>query len=199
MFERAAHSITQKLYNNQIVQKDDLDLYEYGFNMAFTILLNLISTVLVGVIMGRIFESIAFLAFYIPLRSYAGGYHAKTSWRCYFVSIFIIFSVLLLIKLLPFNIIIYGGLLLIGSPVCFILSPVQDENKPLDADERARYHKIAVVILSAEIFVWLILLLVPCFLGQIIPVVVFIEAVMLVAGKIKNRFSGLTDVDDGNK
>ena len=41
----------------------------------------------------KVFESIAFLVFYIPLRSYAGGYHASTPWRCYFISIvFIIFD-----------------------------------------------------------------------------------------------------------
>lgn len=55
--------------------------------MGITVLINLISTIVIGVIAGNVFESIAFLVFYIPLRSYAGGYHASTPRRCYFISI----------------------------------------------------------------------------------------------------------------
>lgn len=56
-----------------IISESDFDLFEYGFNMGITVLLNLISTIVIGVIAGEVFESIAFLVFYIPLRSYAGG------------------------------------------------------------------------------------------------------------------------------
>lgn len=55
--------------------------------MGITVLLNLISTIVIGVIASNVFESIAFFVFYIPLRSYAGGYHASTPRRCYFISI----------------------------------------------------------------------------------------------------------------
>ena len=55
--------------------------------MGITVLLNLISTIVIGVIVGKVFESIAFLVFYIPLRSYVGGYHASTPRSCYFISI----------------------------------------------------------------------------------------------------------------
>ena len=65
--------------------------------MGITVLLNLISTIVIGVIAGKVFESIAFLVFYIPLRSYVGGYHASTPRRCYFISIVIIMAMLLFI------------------------------------------------------------------------------------------------------
>lgn len=46
-----------------IISESDFDLYEYGFNMGITVLLNLISTIVIGVIVGKVFESIAFLVF----------------------------------------------------------------------------------------------------------------------------------------
>lgn len=88
MFKKTACKITQRLCEKGIISESDFDLYEYGFNMRITVLLNLISTIVIGVIAGKVFESIAFLVFYIPLRSYAGGYHASTPRRCYFIENF---------------------------------------------------------------------------------------------------------------
>ena len=94
--------------------------------MRITVLLNLISTIVIGVIVGKVFESIAFLVFYIPLRSYAGGYHASTPWRCYFISIVIIMEMLLFIGYVDLSI-IYIILLLVGMVVCFAFAPVEDK------------------------------------------------------------------------
>ena len=94
MFKKTACKITQRLCEKGIISESDFDLYEYGFNMGITVLLNLISTIVIGVIVGKVFESIAFLVFYIPLRSYVGGYHASTPRRCYFISIVIIMAML---------------------------------------------------------------------------------------------------------
>ena len=87
MFKKTACKITQRLCEKGIISESDFDLYEYGFNMGITVLLNLISTIVIGVIVGKVFESIAFLVFYIPLRSYVGGYHASTPRRCYFYNV----------------------------------------------------------------------------------------------------------------
>ena len=86
-YKKPACKITQRLCEKGIISESDFDLYEYGFNMGITVLLNLISTIVIGVIASNVFESIAFFVFYIPLRSYAGGYHASTPRRCYFISI----------------------------------------------------------------------------------------------------------------
>lgn len=123
-----------------IISESDFDLYEYGFNMGITVLLNLISTIVIGVIVGKVFESIAFLVFYIPLRSYAGGYHASTPRRCYFISIVIIMEMLLFIGYVDLSI-IYIILLLVGMVVCFAFAPVEDKNKPLDRDEISVFKK----------------------------------------------------------
>lgn len=82
MFEALAEKIVRRLRDRQIISKENEELYKYGFNIGLTILINLLSSVLVGVFFGMIFESMIFLMGYIPLRSYAGGYHARTPLRC---------------------------------------------------------------------------------------------------------------------
>ena len=69
MFKKTVCKIMQHLCEKGIISESDFDLYAYGFNMEITDLLNLISTIVIGVIVGKVFESIAFLVFYIPLRS----------------------------------------------------------------------------------------------------------------------------------
>lgn len=187
MFAKVAYKITHHLCEKHIIQREDFDLYMYGFDMGLTVVLNLISTILVGVIMGMVFESIAFLAFYIPLRSYAGGYHANTPLRCYIISVFIIFAILTFCKYLPYSFLLYGSLFGIGIVACTFLCPVQDNNKPLDNVERKRYKKNSIIILMIEIFTWMILVFVLNLHEHIIPMAVFTEAVMLVLGKVKIR------------
>ena len=142
--------------------------------MGITVLLNLISTIVIGVIAGKVFESIAFLVFYIPLRSYAGGYHASTPRRCYFIFIVIIMAMLLFIILL-----------LVGMVVCFAFAPVEDKNKPLDRDEISVFKKRAYLILSIEFFIWLAVSVIFQPVEKTIPIVMFTESLMLVIGKLK--------------
>ena len=59
MFKKTACKITQRLCEKGIISESDFDLYEYGFNMGITVLLNLISTIVIGVIASNVFESIA--------------------------------------------------------------------------------------------------------------------------------------------
>ena len=185
MFEALAEKIVCRLSDRQIISKEDKELYKYGFNIGLTVLINLLSSVIVGAFFGMIFESIIFLIGYIPLRSYGGGYHARTSLRCYFISIFIMILILAFfsyVSLVPLYII----LLFIGVTVCIILSPVEDENKPLDDDEIRIYRKKSYIVLSIEVCVWILLSFVQQRVEKIIPLIIFTEAIMLVLGKIKN-------------
>ena len=77
-------------------------------------------------------------------------------------------------------------LLFIGVTVCIILSPVEDENKPLDDDEVRIYRKRSYIVLANEVCVWILLSFVQQRVGRIIPLIIFTESAMLIIGKIKN-------------
>lgn len=185
MFEALAEKIVRRLRDRQIISKENEELYKYGFNIGLTILINLLSSVLVGVFFGMIFESMIFLMGYIPLRSYAGGYHARTPLRCYFISIFIMILILAFFSYVSL-VSLYKMLLFIGVTVCIILSPVEDENKPLDDDEVRIYRKRSYIVLANEVCVWILLSFVQQRVGRIIPLIIFTESAMLIIGKIKN-------------
>ncbi len=146
---------------NEIVKSDEKELFTYGLQQGLIMILNIVSSIVIGILFGMVWESILFMVAYIPLRSYAGGYHARTQTRCYILSIGIMGAVLWGIKFIDwtnFNCLV---LALIGGLIIFIFAPRGDENKPLDELEKVVYKSRARRILLVEE----LLILVFMFLG----------------------------------
>lgn len=125
----------------RVIPAEDRELYRYGVQHGFILLLNLATAILIGWACNMFVESLVFLVSYIPLRQYAGGYHAKSNIRCYVYSIVMILVVLLTLRLSCWN---FGiSLIVISIGLCIILTfaPVEDSNKPLDELEVKVYRK----------------------------------------------------------
>ncbi len=144
--------ITENLADKSIIAFEDKDLYTYGFQQGFLLLLNIITTIVIGLIFNMLWQCIVFSLAYIPLRSYAGGYHAKTQLRCYFFSVAMMIIVILIIKYIPWFDLSVIILTLISSGVILSLAPVEDINKPLSPKEMQVYKKISRLILLFEVF-----------------------------------------------
>lgn len=187
MFAKTAEWLTESMENNHIIEHDDRELYVYGFNQGLNILLNLITTLVVGLLFHNVLELAIFIAAYIPLRSFAGGYHAKTPVRCYIFSIILILVFVLATKYVHFTIFVYSIIIVASSVIILYLAPVEDKNKPLDTKEQRVYRKRTYMIWVTELAVTVIC----CCLKQIVPVVCLtmtflVMAVMLILGKLKN-------------
>lgn len=187
MFQTTAQKITDRLCSQDIIEDADKELYVYGFNMLLTVSLNIISTIIIGLLFGMVFESIAFLVAYIPLRSYAGGYHARTPMRCYIISLLLIVLILLTLKLIGESVLALFILSGIGTIICVTMSPVEDVNKPLDEAEIKVYRKKAMIILAAEIIILIISIFALMKLAAVISTSLALEGAMLVLGKINAK------------
>ena len=97
--ERLAIKFVNRLISSSIIKKEDAEIYIYGFKEIVFVALNLITTIFIGLIFNKIFEVILFMVTYIPIRVYAGGYHARTQIRCYIFSVLMLISVLYILKL----------------------------------------------------------------------------------------------------
>lgn len=181
----------EKLVSNKIIPVEDKDLYIYGIQQSLLILLNIITTILTGIILGMLWQSIFFMVAYIPLRSYAGGYHAGSKLSCYLLSIVMMVGALSGIRLIPWSSLICTTLIIVGWVIIWFLAPVDDRNKILDQTERRFFKKRTRIILSIltglVVFFWLISL--RAFSICIVMVIVVVS-IMLLLGKIKNRIGG---------
>lgn len=186
MFVKLSEYITQQLEKDKIIQSDNRELYKYGFQQGLILLLNFVTSIVIGVIFGKVLESILLLAVYIPFRSYAGGHHSDSSEKCYVVSTLITVIWMLILRFLILPTSCWGIILLIGTVICFMLLPVENFQKPLDEDETRVYRKRALIVLAVEVCLWIFLIFTVQVFVQVIPLSVFTEAVMLIIGKMKN-------------
>lgn len=185
-----AERITDSFTNSGIIDAQERELYEYGLHHGLLMVVNLITTIIIGIIFGMVWESIVFMLAYIPLRTYAGGYHAKTQFRCYLLSIVLIWAALLGIKLIPWTGFICLMITLCAAAIIFFLAPVEDSNKPLSQVEIKVYGKKARTLLLLEFAILLFMMLIgQLYIASWITMVFVILSIMLILGEIKNKLN----------
>lgn len=188
MFAKTADNITRKLKENNTIDSEHYEICQYGLQQGLTIILNVVTTIAISVALGTFWQAVVFMTLYIPLRSNAGGYHANTASQCYLYSIFLMIAVLLVIKHLTIPNTICIIALIISLFVMFALAPVEDFNKPLDKIEHSVYRRRTLIIAMLEGSLLIIgLLLNWVELTLCIALVLILTAILLLAGKCKNK------------
>lgn len=193
MFEKTSEKITNAIAQNGTIKAEDKELYKYGIQQGMMILLNLCTTLIIGAVFKMVWQSILFTAAYIPIRSYAGGYHSKTPQRCYIFSMLMIIAVLWGMKYFNNTYFICIALLVFASIIILLLSPVEDKNKPLDKLEKHVYKKRTLIILGIEILIILLFLVIDILsISFCMVIALFSLSIMLVLGRIKIALSNNT-------
>ena len=68
--------ITDTLWNQGIIQEEDVNKCRYGLDIFISSVLEIVSILIIAAVIGNFFQTLLFFAAFIPLRVYAGGYHA---------------------------------------------------------------------------------------------------------------------------
>lgn len=98
--------------------------------------------------MGLLLESICFSLSFIPVRQFAGGYHAKSPRICYVFSTILIVLALIAINYMRINELILFIIVFLASYIIFRYAPAESKvNKLLDKD-KIRFRKYVRIILS---------------------------------------------------
>lgn len=127
-------------------------VYAYSIEVLLSLLLNLIILSVAAYILNKKWELLIFIIFFSGLRSFAGGYHAKTHAECILVSL----SMFVVSAMCGTYFKQYGEIILVLGVIfsvfmVFRLAPSESGNKPLSKNERKKYERISrilVIILS---------------------------------------------------
>ena len=149
----------EKLINEDIIVADDKEIYIYGVKEGIIILLNLITVVFLGILSDMLWESMIFMATYMPLRSFAGGYHARTQIMCYLLSVVLILLCLYIIREINLDFTSVAIMVLLGIIPIAKFAPLGDVNKPICQKEKTVFRKKVNRILSVEIIIIVFLLI----------------------------------------
>lgn len=161
---------------------------KWGIGHILDTVFNITTFLIIGIIFNMLFETIIFTIGYIPLRIYAGGYHAKTPFRCWCLSNIILVVSLVLVRNAGKFYIVFVTLSLIAIVVLLIFMPIEDLHKPLDQNDRRKYKKRGVAILAIEICISVVFaLLHHNKISLILSSIWILLSVMLILGVIKNN------------
>ena len=146
---------------NDIIKGEDKELYEYALSITISAVIHILTIVVLGIIFRLVVESIIFYLCFIAIRKFAGGYHAKTASTCYLFSVLLSAILLIVLKLLIYNIsyIIAVTVFTVSfiSLVCiWIMAPLDTENNPLSEKEKSVYKKVTRIIALIIFIVFLI-------------------------------------------
>lgn len=150
MVEYISKKVTDRLLSNEVIESDDSEIYRYGLERLLTNIINIMTLLAISLAMGMIWQGTVFVASFMFLRRYAGGYHTSTPLRCYFLTSFVIAGTLSVIKYLQIDTFIYLGLAVFSSSLIILLSPVESVNKRLDNIEKMIYRRKTIFVWCAE-------------------------------------------------
>lgn len=123
--------------------------------------------------------------FLCPIRVFAGGFHNKTYWGCFFFSLFQLLTIFAIDKVYNMTLVV-RIILLVGSCfLIFVLSPVDNINKPIISQIRRKKMKYISTILA--IVLSLVIFILPPQYNDIATLSIVNASVLLVLGVMQNR------------
>ena len=185
--EALSEKIIANMIKSGVSIEADREVYIYGLTQLFRTLLNLFSTVIIGVCMGKLAESVVFVICMMLIRSYSGGYHSDSPIRCYLVSVSAVIIVLGSIKLSVWNEYLSALVMAVSIGILLLYAPMGHRNKPLEDIEILIYKRrlkwillaVTVVFISFMIANWITL-------AYAVSLAVLLSTVMLLVAKMDN-------------
>ena len=110
-----------------------------------------------GIIFGCLIETIAFLIVFVSLRSFTGGYHAKTYAVCSIVTFITFCSVVILSSLFHVPLYLYLLLAIVGGLLMMGVVPVEHPNKKLTIEQKRKYKIISISLFFVFVSVGVLL------------------------------------------
>lgn len=154
-----SYMVANELGSQGIIQREDVDKCKYGLEVMLSSLLEILSILLFSVFVGNFFETVLLFVAFIPLRIYAGGYHANTKLKCYFISVAVYLVFTIIIYTLPQELYWLINMIctIFSSIIVFAVAPIVHSNKLINAIEKKYYRKFSTIIVVTETAIILVL------------------------------------------
>ena len=148
MIKKLADKIALFYTRQKIIPIDELDVYSYGFELILSAVFNLSLVIAVAIIFNIPLQAFLFVFSFIIIRSFGGGYHAKTHMVCVWAFFIVFVSLSFVLNLLPMHtapIVIFASSLT-SLLFIWIAAPVEAKNKKLSDSKQKRLKRICRLI-----------------------------------------------------
>ncbi|MBQ6995163.1 MAG: accessory gene regulator B family protein [Lachnospiraceae bacterium] len=145
------------LYAQGYVNESNDKIIELGLQRMKSTFTSIIFSAIVSWLMGDVVIGLLFELTYIPIRIYAGGYHASSKRQCEYLSYGSLLLCMILIFYVPIKVEIMHLFLLLSSMVIFLFAPVESPNKRLNSMEKKVYRQKSIIYLVITVFVYVLM------------------------------------------
>ena len=153
MIERVATRLASIASENGIIPSEDHDLYIYSYQIMIERTFSWACILLVALLFETLYPyTLIFMAFFLSLSMFVGGWHAPSFRLCFVVSvgIFLGFSLVEPFVTASFPMGVAVVLITCCAVVIGVLGPVAHPNKPMDAKSIKICRKISIVIIFIQ-------------------------------------------------
>lgn len=189
MISKLSQKLTTKLYSNNIIREDELELYNYGLFIVMSEILLFVYCLLVGAVLKIVLPSLLFCALFFLIHRYAGGFHTKTELHCLMITLSSFLISIIAIKLsVQLNDIFLLVFYVCCSIILIVLSPADTPQKPLSNKEKFLFKKIISLVVVVGLIVIVILATQNMYLyANAIIVAIFLQLLSVVCGRLFNK------------
>ena len=154
-FDSLIGKAVQCFLSENIANADEEEIYRFGLEVTLLKALHLISYFGIAVCMKKIPEFIIIFGIFCAFRRNTGGFHAKTRMGCYLFSCLMV-TVSLAVTGGEIHLAYICGLSLCELMVLWFITPVKNENRPMDEEEISCFRKRLYIIIAIYVSVFLV-------------------------------------------
>ena len=145
--EEFIDNISEKIAANICGENHELEIVTYGIHQMIVMMLNIMFTVISGIVWHELFFMVVMSLYFSVLRPYVGGYHAETEEKCLIISIILVNLILFCRRYFVLGIPAYIIMWLVSMAVILLWAPIGNPNKELDILETRIYKRKSQIIM----------------------------------------------------
>ena len=203
--ERLYNRIINEMTYAKIIDddQDTIECYHYGLELVTTSLIIFVVMFVISLFTKTTLECILFAVFFCPLRAMSGGYHCKTFFSCFFLSLTIW---VVYIFLSDFSLTDYYSIpmLILYSICCIYISvnaPLEHQNNPLLPDEKNTLKRRIRFLLILYALICIMFTTFKITHDFVLYYSIFITAILMILSKDggeSNNESNMSEADSEN-
>ena len=136
-----------------LIAEEEIDVIRYALELILIQTVQIVSTLVLGYFLQFFWETVLYLCMLLFLKRYTGGYHAKTYWHCYLITMMIYLLVLLCIEYLD----IYSLLIFVpvGLGIFIYFGPCLKYTTMLERKKQQVHLKLSLALCLALLMLFL--------------------------------------------
>ena len=190
MISKLAKNIAHFFVLQNITEESKEAIYAYGMELLISDVLNTLIVLLISLISHTLPATVIFIAVFMGLRRFVGGYHANSHLSCMFtlVVVMLVFSYGICNVSEQIAQIFSIGFIIISLPIIFCIAPVPHPNKPMSEEKGIRLRKQSIILAAALSTTVIALLLFQYHeLSLYVSSGILLSAIMALLGRFLNR------------